>query len=63
MSNTIEAAELLEEQIADLKTLLASQRRLADRLGDHSLDNLIRNTTDLIAQHERTITNIQKTAE
>jgi len=62
MPNNIKAAEILEERIADLKSLLKKQEKLAKTLADGALDTTIQGTKELIRQNEATAKFIRKTA-
>ncbi len=63
MTNTIEAAERVEENIASLKKILVEQEKIATILGDGSQDEIIENTKELIGINTATARRIRETSE
>jgi len=61
MSNTIAAAEMLEEKLLELRKLLKAQKKIGKNLADGSLDNVIQATKNIIEQNERTLDEIKVT--
>jgi len=62
MSNTIEAAEMVEDNVRQLKELLVGQKKIAEHVGDGSLDHLVLHTESLIKMNTETAQYIRKTA-
>ena len=60
MANTIEAAELIEEAVEQLKELLVAQKKISNTLQDNSLVPLITHTENLIESNTRTAKYIRK---
>ncbi len=63
MSNTIEAAEIIEKNNFELKRLLEAHKKIAETLNDGSLDALIQHTQLTINLNETAIKLIRDTAE
>jgi len=62
LGNTIEAAEMVEDNVEQLKKLLVGQKKIAEHVGDGSLDHLVLHTEELIKMNTATAEYIRKTA-